>query len=75
MIISHLREVEKRLDSSFWCGGTMKLEMRIEQPIPRGWLAYCARARDVEREKPIECADRNEEKRKLIEGRSLANRD
>lgn len=53
----------------------MKLEMRIEQPIPGGWLAYCARARDVERETPVECADKNDAKRKLIEGRSLANRD
>jgi hypothetical protein len=56
-------------------GGEMTLQPGTEQQLAGGWLAYCARAHDVEREEHSERVANDDDKKNLTEGRSLANRD
>jgi hypothetical protein len=53
----------------------MSLQPGTEQQLAGGWLAYCARAHDVEREEHSERVANDDDKKNLTEGRSLANRD
>ena len=53
----------------------MTLEPRLESHIQGGWLAYCARARDVDQGEHCDRSEKNDEQRNPIEGRTLANRD
>lgn len=52
----------------------MTLETRTDAQIPGGWLAYCARARDVERDESCKQRDKTDDKRNLTGEHNLANR-
>jgi hypothetical protein len=55
-------------------GKAMDFEISTEQPIAGGWLAYCARARDLQNTEDSVRESRDEKRPVLTEGPRLANR-
>ncbi len=75
MNISQMRKGAFKLKKRHAWEGKCTLQPGTEQQLAGGWLAYCARAHDVEREEHSERVANDDDKKNLTEGRSLANRD
>ncbi len=74
MSISRMRITPERKTVRGAVGGVMDFILENGQPVAGGWLAYCARARDVLKDSIPNPETHDDKKSILVEGRRIASR-
>lgn len=75
LLISQPRNGRTRKDAFSIIGEAVDLAVESEQFVVSGWLAYCARARDIQADERDACEIRDTRKLGQVEGRRIADSD